>query len=213
MRPSRRVNRAVVASWLKPTTSLEQVSDCSPTVFSRVPCSAARNAMTPAPPGGALNLLISRPSARRTSKRVAATPAATTARDRPSSSNAAIAFGASASAKPSSLGLAARSWIRTCHPARWSATPAARPPIPAPTMSASGIYAPSSRPPDPPRHASLVLEPLAAMRVVEPWLFEEQHPHVEEDRHHSGVIRQGSRSKSSRPPGKYQEDGEVHRVA
>src|SRR5687768_1852846 len=78
----------------------------------------------------------SAPSTRRNSKVWTAAPACMTASARPISLGAFSALGASASAKPSSRGLSARSSTRTSQPARRRAMAAARPPIPAPTTRA-----------------------------------------------------------------------------
>jgi hypothetical protein len=124
-----------------PAASLIRSTDSMPTASRRAPCTTGRSATCVCVSGGAPRSRNSkrrsrRPSRRRTSPLAGAELRAAISRAMPSSCNAAIAFGARASAKPSSRGVAARSTMRISQPARRSASPAARPPIPAPTMRA-----------------------------------------------------------------------------
>ena len=84
------------------------------------------------------------PSIRRASPRVGAIPRASTTLATPSSRSAAIAFGATSNAKPSSRTDDARSNTPTRQPALRREMAAARPPMPAPTMRAFAGHAEES---------------------------------------------------------------------
>ncbi len=139
--PFARCRRTRLASAVNPTASEFEATASKPAASSSAPCKAGRSAIGPpsASRSGNTPPLRTVPSIRRTSTRMrtGANARASTTAARPSSRSAAMALGASPTPKPSSRGDSARSKMRTSQPARRSATPADRPPIPAPTMSAT----------------------------------------------------------------------------
>ena len=90
----------------------------SPIAVRSAPCNSDRSATTAGEPIGGMKRLMSRPFRRLISTPVAATAPVTTTAATPSSRSAESALGASSRPKPSSRGLDARSWMRTCQPAR-----------------------------------------------------------------------------------------------
>src|SRR5258708_11364611 len=134
---SRRLTPSGVMSY--PAAGLPSASASAPTASRRLPCTTVRSATTECSVLVSVEKLMrfnGVPSPRLISRDRAVKPSRITGSATPSSRRAATAFGASASAKPSSRGLLARSKIRTSQPLRRSARAAASPPMPAPITSA-----------------------------------------------------------------------------